>query len=51
MESASDPGRGNISRATYDLVKEYFECEPRGKLEVKGKGLVEMYFVNGLKVG
>ena len=51
MESASDPGRVNISRATYDLVKEYFECEPRGKLEVKGKGLVEMYFVNGLKVG
>lgn len=51
MESASDPGRVNISRATYDLVKDYFECEPRGKLEVKGKGLVEMYFVNGLKTG
>lgn len=51
MESLSDPGRVNISHATYDLVKDYFECEPRGKLEVKGKGLVEMYFVNGLKTG
>ncbi|OGT03046.1 MAG: hypothetical protein A3F73_07685 [Gallionellales bacterium RIFCSPLOWO2_12_FULL_59_22] len=51
MESASDPGRVNISRALYDLVKEHFECEPRGKLEVKGKGLVEMYFVNSLKTG
>lgn len=49
MESESDPGRVNISRATFDLVKEYFECEPRGKRAVKGKGLVEMYFVNGLK--
>ena len=49
MESASDPGRVNISRATYELVKEHFECEPRGKLEVKGKGLMEMFFVNGTK--
>lgn len=51
MESSSDPGRVNISRTTYDLVKDYFDCEPRGKLEVKGKGPVEMYFVNGLKAG
>ena len=50
MESASEPGRVNVSRATYDLVKEYFECESRGMLEVKGKGLVDMYFVNDLKV-
>jgi len=50
MEAASEPGRVNVSRATYDLVKEYFECESRGMLEVKGKGLVDMYFVNDLKV-
>ncbi|MCF8277910.1 MAG: hypothetical protein K9J17_14345 [Flavobacteriales bacterium] len=49
MESASEPGRINVSGTTYEMIKKYFECEFRGKQEVKGKGLVEMYFVNSIK--
>lgn len=49
METSSEPGRVNVSGITYDLIKKYFECEYRGQKEVKGKGLVEMYFVNAIK--
>jgi class 3 adenylate cyclase len=49
METASEPGRINISESTYELVKEFFDCEYRGEIEVKGKGKVKMYFVTGTK--
>jgi len=45
MESHSEPGKISISRATYDLVKEEFDCESRGMVHVKNKGPVEMFFV------
>ncbi len=45
MESSGEPERVNISEATYALVKDNFRCIPRGKVEAKGKGEVEMYFV------
>lgn len=45
MENSSDAGKINISGSTYELVKEYFDCEYRGKLSVKGKGEVDMYYV------
>ncbi len=45
MESSGEPERVNISQATYLLVKEKFKCTPRGKVMAKGKGEVEMYFV------
>ncbi len=47
MESLSDSGKINISEATYNLVKEVFECKYRGQMEVKNKGLMSMYFVKG----
>jgi class 3 adenylate cyclase len=49
MESCSEPGKVNISTSTYELVKQFFDCTHRGKIDAKGKGLVEMYFVNGIK--
>lgn len=49
MESTSVPGRINISESTYLLVKEVFDCEYRGELDVKNRGRLKMYFVNGLK--
>lgn len=49
MESSSEAGKINISGATYELVKAYFDCEYRGKVDAKGKGLIDMYFVKGLK--
>jgi len=35
-----------ISPVTRDLVKDFFECDYRGKVAAKNKGEIEMYFVN-----
>ncbi|MBC8024279.1 MAG: hypothetical protein H7Y14_14235 [Burkholderiales bacterium] len=45
MESSGAPGRVNVSAYTYDLIRDRFECEYRGKVEAKGKGQIDMYFV------
>lgn len=45
IESNGKPGKINISGNTYELVKDYFKCEYRGKITVKGKGKIDMYFV------
>ena len=45
LEAASDTGRINISAYTYDLVKEKFQAEYRGRINVKGKGEIDMYFI------
>lgn len=45
IETAGEPGKINISASTYNLVKEKFECIPRGQIYAKGKGQIEMYFV------
>jgi len=45
MESNSQPGKINISSATYELIKDQFQCTPRGKISVKGAGEKIMYFV------
>tara|TARA_R110002167_G_scaffold330752_1_gene537414 strand:- start:54 stop:1121 length:1068 start_codon:yes stop_codon:yes gene_type:complete len=47
METFSDSGKINISKNTYNLVKDVFDCEFRGQIEVKNKGLMSMYFVKG----
>lgn len=49
MEGAGESGRVNVSAYTFDLVREFFDCEYRGKLGAKGKGAVDMYFVNAEK--
>lgn len=45
MESSSEAGKVNISNHTYELVKAQFKCIYRGKVNTKGKGEVDMYFV------
>jgi class 3 adenylate cyclase len=45
MESNGPAGEINISEATYKLVKNYFDFEYRGELEVKNKGKLGMYLV------
>jgi class 3 adenylate cyclase len=49
MESAGEVGRVNISAYTYDLIREEFECEYRGKVDAKGKGQIDMYFVKSAR--
>ncbi|MCB0399515.1 MAG: tetratricopeptide repeat protein [Winogradskyella sp.] len=46
MESCSEAGRINISEDTYKIIKDDFECEYRGKIAVKNRGEMKMYFVN-----
>lgn len=49
METNSEAGKINVSQNTYDLIHETFDCEYRGEIEVKNKGMMKMYFVkNGL---
>ncbi len=47
MESSGEPGKVNISAATYGLIKDlpWLRFEPRGLVAAKGKGDLEMYFV------
>ena len=48
MESSGQIGRVNISETTYKLLKKHpeFSFESRGAIEAKGKGKIEMFFVN-----
>jgi adenylate cyclase len=50
MESQGTSGRIQITRATYELLKDEFECEPRGTVEVKGKGAMETWYLVGPRV-
>jgi class 3 adenylate cyclase len=45
MEQSSEAGKINISETTYELVKDKFNCEYRGEIDAKNKGMMKMYFV------
>jgi class 3 adenylate cyclase len=51
MESSGGVGKVNISQAIYELLRSdsAFTFEIRGKIEAKGKGKMEMYFVESTK--
>lgn len=49
IETVSDNSTILISVMTYELVKEFFDCEYFGKLPVKYKDDLQMYCVKGLK--
>ena len=49
VEAVSEKGMILISVMTYELVKEFFECEYSGKLPVKYKEDLQMYKVIGIK--
>jgi ligand-binding sensor domain-containing protein/class 3 adenylate cyclase len=48
IESASDPGKVNISQTTYEMVKvsPEFNFHARGNIMTKGKGEIAMFFVS-----
>ena len=45
MESHGIPGIVHISAATYEHIKGEFNIEDRGKIEIKGKGLMQTYIL------
>jgi class 3 adenylate cyclase len=49
MESSGEPNKINITSNTYMLIRNYFTCTYRGKMPVKNKGEIDMYFVDGIK--
>lgn len=49
MEMASDCGKVNISGATFEYIKPYFDCTYRGKVAAKNKGEIDMYYVDAIK--
>jgi guanylate cyclase len=51
MESHGQPGAIQISVATYERIKDEFECERRGTIEVKGKGDLDAWFLHGRLTG
>ena len=48
-ESSGEAGKVNITKATYEYVKDFFVCTYRGKIAAKNKGEIEMYFVDCIK--
>jgi class 3 adenylate cyclase len=49
VQAVCEDGNILISVMTYELVKEFFDCEYFGKLPVKYKGDLQVYKVKGLK--
>jgi adenylate cyclase len=47
MESAGEPGRIQVSEAAYVLLKDKFDFESRGEIEIKGKGRMRTWFLTG----
>jgi class 3 adenylate cyclase len=47
MESHGIPGRVHVTEATYLRLRDTFAFEPRGSVEVKGKGSMPTYLVVG----
>ncbi|MBS1773201.1 MAG: response regulator [Bacteroidetes bacterium] len=45
LEESSVTGKINISSSTYELIKDHFICNYRGKISAKNKGEIDMYFV------
>ena len=45
MESHGVPGKIQITQATYEIIKDDFICTPRGKVDIKGKGEMETWFL------
>ena len=49
MELHGMSGAIQITRATYEFIKDEFVCEPRGTVNVKGKGEMEAWLVISAK--
>jgi class 3 adenylate cyclase len=47
MESSGLPGKIHISEATYELINKRFLASPRAEIDIKGKGKMKTYFLEG----
>jgi class 3 adenylate cyclase len=49
MESYGIPGEIQVTDATFEYLKDQYDFQPRGVIEVKGKGQITTYFLTGRK--
>lgn len=49
MESHGVPGKIQITQTTYNLIEDKFICNPRGMVELKGKGQMATWFLKDIK--
>jgi len=49
MESHGVPGKIQISKTTYELIKADYACSYRGVVQIKGKGPMETWFLENRK--
>jgi PAS domain S-box-containing protein len=49
IEHSGHVGMVNISGVTYNYIKDFFDCDYRGKIETKNLGKMDMYFVNHIR--
>ncbi|WP_394822631.1 adenylate/guanylate cyclase domain-containing protein [Pendulispora albinea] len=47
MESHGIEGRIQVTEATYERIKDHYDLEERGEIDVKGKGLMKTYWLRG----
>ncbi|NVJ85680.1 MAG: AAA family ATPase [Algoriphagus sp.] len=45
MESNSETGKINVSEDFFKEIKDEYSCEFRGEIDVKNKGMMNMYFI------
>jgi len=45
MESSGETGKIQVSEEFYNYIKDDYECLHRGSMEIKGKGLMDLYFL------
>lgn len=45
MESSGEAGKINLSDSTFQVLKDAYNFQYRGEIEVKGKGNLKMYFL------
>ena len=50
MESHGSGGTIQITRDTYERINNEFDCEPRGSIQIKGKGEMDIWHVAGIKM-
>lgn len=49
LEKAGEPGKINISEETFQHINEFFDCSYRGKIAIKNKDDINMYFIDGIQ--